>query len=40
MNNCYKCDTEIDEDDVICCNCQDNTDGRNHHIWNNKNEIS
>jgi hypothetical protein len=37
-NACYKCDAEIDEEDIICCNCIDNTDGRNQHFWQIKNE--
>ena len=37
-NNCYKCGTEIDEEDTICCNCIDNTDGRNQFFWKIKNE--
>ena len=37
-NKCYKCDAEIDEEDVVCCNCIDNTDGRNEHFWQIKNE--
>ena len=39
MNKCYKCEIEIDEEDTICCNCIDNTYGRNQHFWNIKNEI-
>lgn len=38
MNTCYKCDAEIDEDDWVCCNCIDNTEGRNQYHWNIKNE--
>jgi len=38
INKCYKCDTEIDKEDVVCCNCIDNTDGRNEHLWQIKNE--
>tara|TARA_R100001530_G_C4178270_1_gene118692 strand:- start:204 stop:386 length:183 start_codon:yes stop_codon:yes gene_type:complete len=37
-NTCYKCDIEIDEEDIICCNCIDNTDGRNQHFWQIKRE--
>ena len=38
INKCYKCDIEIDEEDIVCCNCIDNTDGRNEHFWQIKNE--
>ena len=37
-NTCYKCDAEIDEEDIVCCNCIDNTDGRNQHFWKIKDE--
>ena len=37
-NTCYKCDIEIDEEDTICCNCIDDTDGRNQHFWKIKDE--
>ena len=37
-NSCYKCDIEIDEEDTICCNCIDDTDGRNQHFWKIKDE--
>ena len=32
-NTCYKCGIEIDEGDTVCCNCIDNTEGRNQHFW-------
>ena len=35
---CIKCDTEIDEEDYICCNCIDDTDGRNQNFFNIKKE--
>ena len=38
INKCYKCDIEIDDEDFNCCNCIDNTDGRNQNFWNIKNE--
>ena len=38
INTCYKCDAEIDEEDTICCNCIDNTEGRNQHFWQIKEE--
>ena len=38
MNKCYKCDTVIDEEDEICCNCIDNTYGRSQHFWQIKKE--
>ena len=37
-NTCYKCGIEIDEEDIICCNCIDNTEGRNQHLWQIKKE--
>lgn len=39
-NTCYKCDIEIDEQDTICCNCIDDTDGRNQHFWQIKKETN
>jgi len=38
LSTCYKCEAEIDEDDIICCLCIDDTDGRNQHFWDIKNE--
>jgi hypothetical protein len=38
LSTCYKCEAVIDEDDVICCLCIDDTDGRNQHFWDIKNE--
>ena len=38
-SKCYKCDTVIDAEDHICCNCIDGTDGRNQHFWQIKNEV-
>ena len=35
---CDECGIEIDEEDVVCCNCIDSTDGRSQHFWNIKNE--
>jgi len=32
-NTCYKCDIEIDEEDIICCSCIDDTEGRNQYFW-------
>ena len=32
-NTCYKCGIVIDEEDIVCCNCIDNTEGRNQHFW-------
>ena len=37
-NKCYKCDAIIDPEDTICCNCIDNTEGRNQHFWQIKRE--
>ena len=39
INTCYKCNVEIDMGDRICGLCQDNTDGRNGHFFQIKNEI-
>tara|TARA_R110002051_G_scaffold144825_1_gene217770 strand:+ start:907 stop:1344 length:438 start_codon:yes stop_codon:yes gene_type:complete len=39
INTCYKCNVEIDLGDIICGVCQDNTDGRNQHFFQIKNEI-
>ncbi len=39
MNKCYKCNLEIDDEDVVCCNCIDNTQGRNQHFFKIKEEI-
>lgn len=33
INKCYKCGIEVDDEDFLCCNCIDNTDGRNQHFW-------
>ena len=38
INTCYKCNVEIDMGDRICGSCQDNTDGRNSHFFQIKNE--
>ena len=37
INTCY-CGVEIDEEDTVCCDCIDNTDGRNQHFWKIKDE--
>ena len=37
-NTCYKCGIVIDEEDIVCCNCIDNTEGRNQHFWQIKDE--
>ena len=37
-NQCYKCDVEIDDEDTVCCNCIDSTDGRSQNFWKIKNE--
>ncbi len=38
-NTCYKCNVEIDPDDKICGACQDDTDGRNQHFFQIRNEF-
>ena len=37
-NVCYKCGIGIDKEDTICCICIDNTEGRNQHFWQIKEE--
>ena len=37
-SKCEKCGVELDEGENICCTCLDDTEGRNHHFWNIKNE--
>ena len=39
INTCYICNVEIDMGDRICGTCQDDTDGRNQHFFQIKNEI-
>ena len=38
INTCRNCDAEIDEEDKVCCNCIDNTVGKNQHFWQIKYE--
>jgi hypothetical protein len=38
MNKCCKCDIRIDEEDSVCCNCMDDTEGRNQYFWQIKKE--
>ena len=36
--SCYKCNTPLEPEERICCNCIDSTDGRNQHFWKIKDE--
>ena len=38
--HCYKCNVSINPGEKICCTCQDNTDGRNEHLFQIKYEIN
>ena len=38
--HCYKCNVLIDPGEKVCGTCQDNTDGRNEHLFQIKYEIN
>ena len=35
---CYRCDSKIDKEDIMCCTCLDDTRGKNQHFWQIKYE--
>ena len=37
--HCYKCNVLLDPGEKVCGTCQDDTDGRNQHFWQIKDEI-
>ena len=37
--HCYKCNVLLDPGEKVCGTCQDDTDGRNEHLFQIKHEI-
>ncbi len=37
--HCYKCNVLLDPGEKVCGTCQDDTDGRNQHFWQIKDEV-